>query len=81
MMVPEEEGRNRKGNSPISSPDKSVVHILIMKDALFQSGTLYLRRIIMFFISAQTFSKNLISIGFHHERNFTRLLEMEKQLI
>lgn len=34
-MVPEEEGRNRKGNSPISSTDKSVMHILIMKDGLF----------------------------------------------
>lgn len=35
-MVPEEEGRNRKGNRPIRSTDKSVVH-LIMKDALFYS--------------------------------------------
>lgn len=37
MMVPEEEGRNRKGNRPIRSTDKSVVHLLIMKDALFYS--------------------------------------------
>lgn len=36
-MVPEEEGRNRKGNRPIRSTDKSVVHLLIMKDALFYS--------------------------------------------
>lgn len=51
----------------IISTYKSVVHILIMKDALFQSGTSYLRRIITFFISAQTFPKNLISIGFHQK--------------